>query len=95
MGEGRVAAVIKLFLKNKSFYILPVAGDKNCPVSGGTLYAYPEGDTYEFKYTFDSLIKTNIDLIDRWACVCVHTGQSAMSSAVHSTCSLVQLMSYC
>ena len=38
----------------------------NCPTSTGTLFAYPEGDVYDFQYTFDPLFKTNIDLLDRW-----------------------------
>ena len=45
--------------------LFAVASDKNCPVTTRTLYAYPDGDTYEFKYTFDPYIKTKIGLIDR------------------------------
>ncbi|XP_076457044.1 uncharacterized protein LOC143291196 [Babylonia areolata] len=42
-----------------------VTADKNCPVVSSMLYAYVDESRYEFSYTFDPIIKTNIDLLDR------------------------------
>lgn len=41
-----------------------VSSHEKCPVTTGTLYAYPEGDTISFHDNFNPIFQTKIDSID-------------------------------
>ncbi|KAL8575987.1 hypothetical protein ACOMHN_052005 [Nucella lapillus] len=45
--------------------LVEVSGEKNCPVPGFMLYAYTDGERYRFRYDFDPLIETSIDIVDQ------------------------------